>query len=47
MCEVEDGRRCIVQDGREGTSAYVTNDHGDGTHGALSRESSGQNHRSI
>lgn len=47
MSEVEDGRRCTVQDGREGTSAYVTNDHGDGTHGALSRENSGQNQRQI
>lgn len=47
MSDVEYGRRCTVQDGREGTSAYVANDPGDGTHGTLSRESSGQNQRPI
>lgn len=43
MSEVECGRRCIVQDGGEGMSAYGANDHGDGTHGTLSRGSSAQN----
>lgn len=47
MSEVECFRRCMVQDGREGISAYVANDHGDGTHGTLSRENSVQNQRPI